>query len=667
MAEEKKIRWGLLNTGRIAKAFAEGVHHSELGVLAAVGSRSADSARAFAGDFAIPRAHASYEALLADSEIDAVYISTPHPHHAAWVVAAAEAGKHVLCEKPLAMNHAEAMVAAEAARANGVILMEAFMFRCSPLCAKLADVVRSGVLGEVRLIEAVFSFHTAFNPEGRLFHNALGGGGILDVGCYTMTAARLLAGAAAGLSISAEPLKVRATGTLLETGVDGWAAASLKFPGGILAQISCGVQLTQPCRITVMGDKAMLHAADPWIPSKQGGGKLFTIKKSGQEPETVEVDSPGWLYGIEADTFARAVLDGAPEVPVLPVADSLGNMRALDQWRGAIGLVYDSEKPSNRFPAIKGRLPRPDRSAMKYGNIDGIDKDLSRLVLGCDNQLTMPHAAAMFDDFYERGGNFFDTAYIYSGGLQEQLLGHWLRSRGVRDEIGVIVKGAHTPFCTPKDLKAQFSQSLERLQTNHADVYLMHRDNPDVPVGEFVDVLNDLHNEGRVRVFGGSNWSIQRTVEANEYARKHGLRGFSVLSNNFSLARMVGPVWSGCITASDDDSRRWLAETQTTLLCWSSQARGFFTDRAGPDITSDPELVRCWYSPENFQRRERAIELAVKKGVHPIAVALAYVLHQDFPVFALIGPRTIDETRGSIEGLGLELTPEETAWLDLRA
>ena len=139
----------------------------------------------------------------------------------------------------------------------------------------------------------------------------------------------------------------------------------------------------------------------------------------------------------------------------------------------------------------------------------------------------------------------------------------------------------------------------------------------------------------------------------------------TLLSNNFSLARLVEPVWTGCVAASDPRSRQYLQQTQTPLLAWSSQARGFFTDRAGPDKQDDPELVRCWYSPDNFQRRQRAIELADQLGVLPINIAAAYVLHQPFPTFALIGPRTLHETTTSLPALNLELTPDQIQWLNL--
>jgi aryl-alcohol dehydrogenase-like predicted oxidoreductase len=196
------------------------------------------------------------------------------------------------------------------------------------------------------------------------------------------------------------------------------------------------------------------------------------------------------------------------------------------------------------------------------------------------------------------------------------------------------------------------------------DVYMLHRDNPEVPVGEFVDVLNEHARAGRIKTFGGSNWSLERVQAANEYAAAHKLQGFSVLSNNFSLARMIDPVWSGCLSVSDGDSRAWLTATQMTLLPWSSQARGFFV-RAKPDFLEDAELVRCWYSPDNFERLERAQELATERGVTPIQIALAYVLHQPFPTIPLIGPRSTAETASSFAGLEVVLSPTQVQWLNL--
>jgi predicted dehydrogenase/aryl-alcohol dehydrogenase-like predicted oxidoreductase len=664
---ESRIAWGILGTGAIAHTFARGLAKSRTGKLVAAGSRAQASADAFAKEFGLARAHGSYEALLADPEVQAVYISTPHSSHAEWCIKAARAKKHILCEKPLTLNHAEAMVVAEAARENGVLLMEAFMYRCHPQTARLVELIRTGAIGHVGVIQATFSFHANFNAEGRLFRNELAGGGILDVGCYTTSIARLVAGAAQGKPF-VDPVKLTGRACLHpQTGTDLYAVASAEFPGGILAQLATGVGLNQDSGLRVFGSEGSLHLPTPCLMAREGGTtSIFLARKGSAKPEEIVIETKDYLYALEADSVGDALAQGKLESPHVTVADTLGNMAALDAWRASAGLVYESEKPSFAFPTVsRDPLRKRSDAPMTYGTIPGVEVPVSRLIIGCDNQQTISHAAAIFDDFFERGGNAFDTAYIYSGGLPERLLGRWIAQRGIRPQVAVIIKGAHTPFCTPEFLDQQFRESLDRVQTGYADIYLMHRDNLQVPVGEFVDVINDHHRAGRIKAFGGSNWTLARLQEAEAYAAKKGLQKFTCVSNNLSLARMVSPVWADCISAKDPAFRKWLADTGTSLLAWSSQARGFFTDRAHPDKRDDAELVRCWYSDDNFQRRERAIELAGQKGVEPINIALAYVLRQPFPAFALIGPRLISETVSSLRGLSVTLTPEEIRWLDL--
>jgi predicted dehydrogenase/predicted oxidoreductase len=659
------LGWGILSTGHIAQIFATGVSRSHFGRLVAVGSRKLETAERFAEEHKVDRAYGDYDALLADPEVQAVYIGAPHPEHARWVIRAVEAGKHVLCEKPLGLNHAEAMVMAAAAAENQVILMEGYMYRFHPQTRKILELISSGAIGQVALIQATFSFDSEFKPASRLWSNEMAGGGILDVGGYPVSLARLLAGAASGKPFL-DPIEVTGFGHLHpQTGVDVYAVGSLKFSNRILAQIAAGVGLTQDNSARIYGDKGWIEVPVPWIPTREGGASRIRLHKGGKIKEIV-IDVPQHLYGLEADGFATALFAGRMEVPEMSIADTLGNLAAMDQWRAAIGLIYEAEKPDHmRHTVARRPLRHPPNPPMRYGKVDGIDKPVSRLVLGVDNQRTISHAAAMFDDYTEKGGTAFDTAWIYAQGLQEELFGYWLRHREIRNEIVLIGKGAHTPSCTPEGLTRQLFESLGRLQTDHLDIYLMHRDNSDIPVGEFVDVLNEHKQAGRLNLFGGSNWSAERIDAANRYAKEKGVAGFSVLSNNFSLARMVDPVWAGCVSASDLKSRVWLKKTQIPLFAWSSQARGFFTERAARGKLGDKELVRCWYAEDNFFRKERALTLAEKKNVSPIAIAGAYVLNQPFPTFALIGPRFINETASSLESLTVELTPEELAWLNL--
>ncbi len=666
-AAGRRMGWGILGTGNIARKFAAGVRGSRTGRLAAVGSRSLESARAYAEDHGIAaeHAHGSYEALLADEAVDAVYISTPHPLHARWAIAAAEAGKHVLCEKPLAMNYAEASAVVDAARRNSVFLMEAFMYRCHPQTAKLLELIRSGAIGEVQLIEASFSFRAAMDLGGRLFSQELGGGGILDVGGYPMSMARLIAGAAQGRPFM-EPEAVAGAGVLgAASRVDEWAVASLSFSGGILAQLTAGVRMSGHNVVRVRGTEGWLEVAQPWVVARDGGDGEIHLHCNGAAREVLRVHDPRPLYGIEADTVAAHLGDG--EAPAMSHADTLGNMRALDRWREAVGLIYDFERPENRKLPVSGQRLAPASRAptIPRGSLPGLEKAVSRLILGVDNQRDGRAADVMFDAFFEYGGNAFDTAFTYLGGLSEVTLGHWMANRGVREDTVILDKGAHTPNCFPDKIGEQLAVSLERLQSDYVDIYLMHRDNPEVPVEEFVDALYEQHRLGRVRVYGGSNWTLDRVEAANRHARRRGIPEFAAVSNQFSLARMVDPVWTGCVSASDAESRRWFEATGTALFPWSSQARGFFTDRAAPHKQDDPQLVRCWYADDNFERRERVLRLAADRGVDGVAVALAYVLHQPFATFPLIGPRTLGELRGSLRGLGLRLSADELAWLNL--
>ncbi|MCW8130112.1 MAG: aldo/keto reductase [Planctomycetota bacterium] len=667
MAE--KLAWGLLATGNIAKAFAKGLAHSKTGKLVACASRDKAKSEKFGAEFGCPKCYGSYEELLADKEVQAVYISTPHPMHAEWAIKTAEAGKHILCEKPIGMNHPEAMAIVEAARRNNVFVMEAFMYRCHPQTAKLVELLKEKVIGEVKFIHATFSFQSGFNPEGRLWKNELGGGGILDVGCYPVSMARLIAGVAKGKPF-AEPIDVKGVGVLHpETKIDAYAAAVLKFPGDILATVATGVGANHENGVRVFGHDGWIFIPSPWIPAREGGKVTITVKgKNDKEPREIAVETGDYLYGLEADTVAQYLEARGAASPAMSPEDTLGNMLALDRWRESIGLVYECEKPEKFVKPLHGRpLARRKDAPMKYGTVKGLGKQVSRLVMGVDNQRTFAHAAVMFDDFFEQGGNCFDTAYIYGGGHSERLLGQWIRSRNLREQVVLLDKGAHTPHCNPKALTSQLLESLDRTQAGYVDIYMMHRDNPEIPVAEFCDVLNEHVRAGRIKVFGGSNWSLERVEAFNAYAVSKGLQGMSAVSNNFSLARMVDPVWGGCIAASDPKSRAWLEKHQLALMPWSSQARGFFTERAGPDKREDGELVRCWYSDDNFQRRDRAFELAKKKGVLPINIALAYVLCQPFPTFPLIGPRILNETTTSLPGLGVELTAQEVKWLNLEA
>ena len=656
--DQQALRWGILGPGNIAKKFATGLQQTDAGTLVAVASRDAAKARAFAEEFGPAEVYGSYQALLADPNVDAVYIATPHPFHPQWTIAACEAGKHVLVEKPIALTawQTEAMLAA--ADENDVFLMEAFMYRCHPQIARVVELIKSGEIGDVRAVQASFAFRGGDNPNSRLMNQDLGGGGILDVGGYPVSFARLVAGAASG-ELFADPVEVVGLGHVGETGIDEYCAAILKFPNGVVGEVATGVRLGRDNNAIVFGTKGSIRLNAPWLPHNT---KATIEIRSGGETRIEEPPNDRNLYALEAEAVAAHIADR--QAPQMSWSDTLGQMRTLDKWREAVGVTYAVERAGEGERARGGKLaPRSDASIPRI-DVPGVPIPMSLLVMGCDNQLKVPHGDAMWDDWIERGGNAFDCAHGYGGGKIEANLGQWMAKRGIRDQVVMIGKGAHTPNCYPDKLTSQLHESLERMQTDHVEIYFMHRDNLEVPVGEFVDVLNEHADAGRIGIFGGSNWTLERVKEANAYAAANGKRGFTALSNNFSFADMVNPVWAGCVASRSQEWRDYLTETQIVSMPWSSQARGFFA-RASRDFLGDQQLVNSWYSDENFARLERARELAEERRCAAINIALAWILNQPFPVLPLVGPHHISETRQCLEGLDIKLTPEEVVWLDV--
>lgn len=683
---QELLAWGILGTGNIAHTFARGLAQSETGRLYAVASRTAEKAAEFADEFGAPASYGSYEDLLADPDVKAVYISLPNHLHAQWTIRCAEAGKHILCEKPLASNRAEAMTAIEAAREHDVFLMEAFMYRCHPQIARLAELLREGAIGKVRLIQAHFAFDMQGpRPENVRQQNYSSGGGIMDVGCYTASIARLVAGAANGLPFAnpvvaydgyRSQVDLKAHGYINpDNRVDEWTIATVRFPGDIIASLTNGIQVRIDSALRIWGSDGHIIVPNPWFPGdpRHGGdeGARIIVNRADAEPEEITVPTGGQsLYAIEADMVARHLADRQAPSPCMTWDDSLGNMLTLDAWRKEIGLVFDTEKPEAlALPTVGRPLARRDDHPMVYCEIPGLEKPVSKLIMGTmvfqPGELRL--ARALLDHYVTLGGNTLDTAHVYRS---EETVGQWLKLCGIRDELVVIAKGMRNPEDDAETLTQQLYESLYKLQTDYVDLYLMHADNTDLPVGEFVECLNEHLRAGRIRAYGGSNWSIERIEEANAYAHAHGLVGFSASSPNLALARWNEPMWPRCISASDPESLAWYERTQMPLLAWSSQATGFFTGRYRAEDHDAPALaniVRTWFNEDNFRRLERVQQLAESKGVTPAQIALAYVLSLPIRGFALIGPQTISEINEALPALRIYLTEAERRWLNLES
>jgi predicted dehydrogenase len=339
-----KIRWGILGTGNIARVFAKGIAYSTKGELYAIASRSFANAQSFGKEFNIPRQYGSYEALLADPDVQVVYIALPHVLHAEWAIRAANAGKHILCEKPLTMNYAEAQTVIDAANRNNIFLMEAFMYRCHPQTARLIELLRSKVIGDVRIIQATFSFQAEFDPMNKALTTDLGGGSILDVGCYPISMARLIAGVDLGKEY-AEPLEVYGVGHLGESShIDEWSICCLKFPGGILAQIATGVYLVQENVVRIFGSEGDLFIPSPWVPGGREPGitRIFIRRRGCRNVQEVITETKLGIYSLEADTVATSI--DLRQSPAMKWEDSLGNMMTMDRWRKAVGMSYPSDR-----------------------------------------------------------------------------------------------------------------------------------------------------------------------------------------------------------------------------------------------------------------------------------------------------------------------------------
>src|SRR5437763_16043216 len=294
-----QLRWGIMGTGGIARTFARGVATSETGTLLAVGSRTQEAAERFGTEFGVERRYGSYEALLADPAVQAVYISLPNHLHAEWTITCAQAGKHILCEKPLTTNFGEAMTVVEEVRRCDGFLMEAFMYRCHPQTARLKQLIDEGVIGEVRLIEAAFSFNMGPRYENIRLSNPAAGGGIMDVGCYTTSMARLIAGA--------EPVDGTGVAHIGEISrVDERAVGGLRFPRGIVASLVCGTQVHVDGDLRIWGSDGSIQVPNPWLPGR--GANRILIHKDGEAmPREILAEGPGELYAIEADTVARHI------------------------------------------------------------------------------------------------------------------------------------------------------------------------------------------------------------------------------------------------------------------------------------------------------------------------------------------------------------------------
>jgi len=330
----RKLKWGILSTALIGtEKVIPPMQKAELCDIVAIASRDEARARKVAGELGIPTAHGSYEALLADPEVEAIYNPLPNHLHVPWTVKAAEAGKHVLCEKPIAMSADEAMQLVEARDRHGVVIQEAFMVRTHPQWLKVRDLVRGGEIGELRAIQGFFSYYNV-DPQNIRNMADIGGGGLYDIGCYPITTSRFVTGR--------EP--ARLVGTLdvdPDMKIDRLGSVILEFGGDafpVQATFTFSTQLVSYQRMHFFGTRGRIEVWIPFNAPPDRPSKIFVDDGSslaGDGIRTIEVDTCD-QYGVAGDAFARAVLDGTP--PPVPLEDSVANMKVIDAlFRSARG------------------------------------------------------------------------------------------------------------------------------------------------------------------------------------------------------------------------------------------------------------------------------------------------------------------------------------------
>ena len=324
-----RIRWGILGTGRIAGDFATGLAAESDAEIVAVGSRAQHTADEFADRFAIPNRHPTYDALAADPDVDIIYIATPHTLHKENTISCLNAGKAVLCEKPFAINGAEAQEMIECARANGIFLMEAMWTRFLPHIREMVRRIEDGQIGEIRLFQGDFCYRAPVNPASRAFNPDLGGGALLDIGVYPISLVHHLLGG---------PARIASLAHLGETGVDELAGMLFQYEDGALAVMSTAVRANTPHSLHISGTKGEIRAHDALVGPVRVHDPSRRPRAGDGTPRFI---GNGWNY--QAVECGRCLREGLTEHELMPLDESLAIMRLMDGLREDWGLRYPME------------------------------------------------------------------------------------------------------------------------------------------------------------------------------------------------------------------------------------------------------------------------------------------------------------------------------------
>lgn len=324
-----KVRWGVMGCGGIARKFIEDMPFVKDGVVAAVGSRSLDKAKEFAVQYGIPAAYGSYEQLAFCPDVDAVYIATPHPMHLADAIMCIEAGKGVLCEKPITLNALQTKRMIDAARAKGVFLMEAMWTRFVPATVKMMELIKGGAIGHVNSANIDFGYYIDIPDQHRLLNPELGGGALLDVGIYVVSMASLVFGR--------QPQIIHGSAVLGSTGVDINDSIIFDYGDGRIASLQCGCSSVTPIEAVICGTGGFIRLERPFYSSRK-----VTVFKPGS-PAVYDVPANGCGYCYETQHVCECIKAGRTESDIMPLDETLEIMQTLDRIRKPWGLVYPSE------------------------------------------------------------------------------------------------------------------------------------------------------------------------------------------------------------------------------------------------------------------------------------------------------------------------------------
>lgn len=325
----KTIRWGILGPGKISRVFARGLLEAEGSEIVAVGSRDRERAAAFAEEIGGCNVCGSYEELVADPAVDAVYIGTPHAFHHDQTLQCLRAGKHVLCEKALALNASQAARMITAARESGLVLMEAMWTRFLPAMIRVRELVATGAVGEVRSVTADFGFRAKFDPASRLFDPTLGGGALLDIGIYPLNLAFMICG---------EPTAISTLANLGSTGVDEESATLLHHEEGRISILSCSFRADTPREAHIQGTEGRITIGCPWWKATR-----IVLQTRNDDQQVMDLPARGGGYTHEAEAFMDLIRSGVPESDVMPLDESLAIMRTMDELRSRWGMTYPGE------------------------------------------------------------------------------------------------------------------------------------------------------------------------------------------------------------------------------------------------------------------------------------------------------------------------------------